>query len=244
MAFFSINNLSVAFGDNNIFQDFNLNVEKGAIFSILGPSGCGKSTLLKTICGIVSQKSGNVLISDEVINPKIHNIGYIPQQFGLLNWLNIKSNIFISKKIKNIPYNQQDEHIISTLEIENLLSRFPKQLSGGQQQRVALARAWILQPQILLMDEPFAALDNDTKDNSTNLFLQLWKHQKITTIFVTHNINEAIKIGEYIVILSKQPTRIMEIIKNPLFYSKNTLTPRDYFQFQQTIMEKISLNNK
>jgi NitT/TauT family transport system ATP-binding protein len=244
MSFFSINNISVTFGDNSIFQDFNLNVEEGAIFSILGPSGCGKSTLLRTICSIVPQQSGSILINDEVINPKIHNIGYIPQQFGLLNWLNIKYNIFISKKIKNIPYNQQDEHIISTLKIENLLNRFPKQLSGGQQQRVALARAWILQPQILLMDEPFAALDNDTKDNSINLFLQLWKYQKITTIFVTHNLDEAIKIGEYIVILSKPPTKIMEIIKNPLFNSTNNLTPMDYFQFQQTITEKISLINK
>ncbi|GHT77290.1 ABC transporter ATP-binding protein [Bacteroidia bacterium] len=199
MSFLTLHNVSVSYGKTAVLRNFNLSVEAGAIYCLTGPSGCGKSTLLKTICGILQPQTGEIRLGNQPINPAVQTIGYIPQHYGLLDWLTVKDNIFLGKKIRNIPFSPEDEQIINQLEIRDLLKRYPKELSGGQQQRAALARAWILRPQLLLMDEPFSSLDSFTAERSIELFLQLWEIQKITTLFVTHNLQEAERVGTHIV---------------------------------------------
>ncbi|MDR2804188.1 MAG: ABC transporter ATP-binding protein [Dysgonamonadaceae bacterium] len=212
MAFLSIQHLTVGYEKTEAIRRLNFSVEKGNICCLIGPSGCGKSTLLKTICGILQPQEGKILLENATIDPTKQTIGYIPQHFGLLDWLTVKDNLFLGKKIRKIPSSPDDEQIIHQLEIGQLLNRYPKELSGGQQQRVALARAWMLQPQLLLMDEPFSSLDSFTADRSIDLFLQLWEKQKITTLFVTHNLREAVRIGQSIVLLSEQPAEALEVI--------------------------------
>ncbi len=252
--FSQIKNLNISFGDNQIIEDFNLDINHGEIYSIIGPSGCGKSTLLKAICGIIKPKQGEIKEGEILIksssnkqggaqeliplNPKQNNIGYIPQHYGLLDWLKVEDNISIGEKIKNKPNPNRDE-IIRTLGIEDLLKRYPQSLSGGQKQRVALARAWTLNPDLLLMDEPFSALDMFTAETSKKLFLNLWKQHKTTTLFVTHNVQEAVEMGKYIIILSERPAKVVEIIQNPLFEKGLSRTEDDFFMLAKDVRKKL-----
>lgn len=225
--FLVIKDLSISYGETNILRNFNLSIEEGNIYCLVGPSGCGKSTLLKAICGIIKPVNGKILMKGQAICPATQPIGYIPQQFGLLDWLTVKSNLFISKKIRKTPSFPEENHIIEQLEISPLLNRYPKELSGGQQQRVALARAWLLRPELLLMDEPFSSLDTFTTERSIELFLQLWRERQTTTLFVTHNLREAVQIGKYIVLLSKQPANVLEILE------------QDFYQTEQQIYNRL-----
>jgi NitT/TauT family transport system ATP-binding protein len=239
MSFLSIRNLHIAYGETTVLRNFNLTVEEGSIYCLVGPSGCGKSTLLKAICGIVKPKAGEIRLKTQKINPAQQSFGYIPQQYGLPDWLTVKSNLFLGKKIRKIPVSPEDDQIIEQLELQPLLNRYPKELSGGQQQRVALARAWMLRPELMLMDEPFSSLDTFTAERSRELFLQLWKEQKTTTLFVTHNLQEAVYTGKYIVLLSKQPAEVVEIIENPLFQAGANRTDQDFYLTEQTIRHRI-----
>ncbi|GHV29400.1 ABC transporter ATP-binding protein [Bacteroidia bacterium] len=237
--FLSINDLSISYGETSILHNFNLPVEEGNIYCLVGPSGCGKSTLLKAICGIIKPTNGEIRLKGQTICPATQSFGYIPQQFGLLDWLTVKSNLFLGKKIRKIPSFPEENHIIEQLEIEPLLNRYPKELSGGQQQRVALARAWLLRPELLLMDEPFSSLDTFTTERSLELFLRLWKERRTTTLFVTHNLREAVRVGKYIIMLSKQPARVLEIFENPLASIGINPAEQDFYQAEQQINNRL-----
>lgn len=214
-----ISNLNVSYGETKVLNDFSLSVNDGEIYSLIGPSGCGKSTLFKVLCGIRKEYSGEINMDGKRVSPQEIRIGYVPQHYGLLDWKTIKDNIFLPSKLdkkRTLPQSEID-YIIDSLEIGELFDRYPSQLSGGQKQRVALARAFISQPQLLLMDEPFSSLDTFTSETSQKLFLRLWKKYRITTIFITHNIYEALAIGKHIVLMSKAPGRIVEEMENVLF---------------------------
>lgn len=238
MSLLSIRNLNIVYEETVVLRDFHLEVEEGSIYCFVGPSGCGKSTLLKAICGIVKPQSGEILLKNEPINPLKQPLGYIPQQFGLLDWFTVKSNLLLGTKIRKVQASHVDE-IIAQLEIQSLLSRYPRELSGGQQQRVALARAWMLRPELMLMDEPFSSLDTFTAEKSRDLFLHLWKTQKTTTLFITHNLKEAVHVGKYIVLLSKQPAEVVEIIENPLFQPDADRTEQHFYEMEQFLNRKI-----
>lgn len=215
----SIDNLEVKYGNTQALSNFSLTIEDGNIYSLIGPSGCGKSTLLKVLCGIITEYKGKITFKSKPFSSKDLSIGYVPQHYGLLDWKTIKENIFLPYKLNSEKTLKEKEinEIIHSLEIDDLLSRYPSQLSGGQKQRVALARAFISQPDILLMDEPFSSLDTFTSEVSQRLFLKLWERYKVTTLFITHNIHEAVAIGEHIVIMSKTPGKIIHELANPLF---------------------------
>lgn len=235
----SIEHLSVKYGDTEALNDFSLSIKTGEIYSLIGPSGCGKSTLLKVLCGIIKEYGGQITINDKTFSPKETSIGYVPQHYGLLEWKTIKENIYLpfklnpEKKLKETEVNE----IIHSLEIEDLMDRYPSQLSGGQKQRVALARAFVSQPDILLMDEPFSSLDTFTSEVSQRLFLRLWEKHKVTTLFITHNIHEAVSIGKHIIIMSKSPGKIIHEIENPLFNIPEH--QEDKLRFVASIIQKI-----
>lgn len=215
----SIQNLQVGYGSTVALSDFSLSMKTGEIYSLIGPSGCGKSTLLKVLCGIINGYEGKITFDGKAFSPKEISIGYVPQQYGLLEWKTVKDNIFLPFRLDKDKVLKEPEarEIMTSLEIEDLQGRYPSQLSGGQKQRVALARAFISQPDILLMDEPFSSLDTFTSEASQRVFLRLWQRYKVTTLFITHNIHEAVAIGEHIVIMSKSPGRIVHQVDNPLF---------------------------
>ena len=234
----SIRNLHIAYKEKEVFRNFNLDIPESSICAIVGPSGCGKSTLLKSICGIVPSQ-GEILLHDKPVNTQKHTLGYIPQHYGLLDWLTVSENLSIGEKIRKTKASINKDQIIDRLEMGEWLNRYPRQLSGGQQQRVALARAWMLQPDLLLMDEPFSSLDTFTAEKSRDLFIQLWKERKTTTLLVTHNIQEAVRLGKYIVLLSKSPVEVLDILENPLFQQGMRRDTADFHRFEQQVKQVI-----
>lgn len=213
-----LENLCVNYDNTNILHDINLAIPSGMVCALIGPSGCGKSTLLNILGGLNKHHyTGKALIDGNAPNPKQQIIGFIPQNYGLLPWLKVKDNIMLGLEIKHGKNAKLPLDLIELLGLKDLLNRYPKNLSGGQQQRVSLARAFALNADLLLMDEPFSALDAITREEMQNVFLNLWKRQKVTTMLVTHYAEEAIYLGQKIVVMGTKPGRIHKIIDNPLF---------------------------
>jgi len=242
-----INNLSVSYNSNKrivkALGPVSMRIEAGEIYAVIGPSGCGKSTLLHALSGIIPVFYKEVLLNNQPLNPKQHNIGFIPQNFGLLPWKTVEKNYLLSLKIKGMAIdnsiNERIEHILNKLNIHHLKDRYPSELSGGQKQRVAIARAFIMNPDLLLMDEPFSALDALTREEAQELFISLWNQYKITTLFVTHSIEEAIFMGKNIVIMSPCPGTIVEIIHNPLFNTENLRQNKEYLRLSSYLRSII-----
>lgn len=212
--------------------DVSLTVPSGGTCAVIGPSGCGKSTLLKAAAGLLSGCSGTVRLNGEPVNPREQTIGFMPQNYGLLPWKNVYDNICLGLKIKK-PAEPVDrnalQEVMRRLGLEGLGNRYPRELSGGQQQRAALARSFILRPDVLLMDEPFSALDAITREEMQDVFLDLWQKYAVSTILVTHYVEEALYLGQRIVILAANPGRLSEIIENPLFGGRDIRQQPEFF---------------
>jgi ABC-type nitrate/sulfonate/bicarbonate transport system, ATPase component len=207
-------------------------VPTGGTCAIIGPSGCGKSTLLKVTAGIIKDYEGTVEINGQKIMPARQKIGFIPQNYGLLPWRTVAENIALASKLKN--KGKTDAVALSglmeLLGLAGLGNRYPGELSGGQQQRVSLARAFFLQPDVLLMDEPFSALDAITREEMQDVFLALWEKYAVSTMIVTHYVEEAIYLGQTIIVLSANPGRVYRIIENPLFGGRDLRQQKAFFE--------------
>ena len=215
-----IKNLNVKYAQQDILNDINLNMKDGEIIAVIGPSGCGKSTLLNVLSGLNKNYSGTVLINGKKPSPKEQIIGFIPQNYGLLPWLTVKKNITLGLEIKNKAISLPMK-LLEDLGLTDLLNRYPNELSGGQKQRVSLARTFSLKADLLLMDEPFSALDAITREEMQDVFLHLWQFQQVSAVFVTHYVEEALYLGKKIVVMTNSPSTIYKIIDNPLFGDKN-----------------------
>lgn len=182
------------------FSDLSLRVEAGQVTALLGVSGGGKSTLLNAIAGVHRPDAGRITLGGEVLDPRRHAIAYVPQGYGLLRHKRVGENILLPQTLgKPVVETQEQAHIIRTLGLQDLLRRFPEELSGGQRQRVALARAFVMKADVLLMDEPFSALDALTLEESYQLFLALLERRRPTTLLVTHNPHEAERLASHII---------------------------------------------
>lgn len=215
-------------------DNVNMTIADGDICAVIGPSGCGKSTLLHVLSGIIKDYAGSVLIDGNRIDPRVQRIGLVMQNNGLLPWKDVFYNSTTGVRIKDGYGNidkQYAEYILNKLGIGEMTTRFPNQLSGGQRQRVEIARAFILKPNILLMDEPFSALDALTREEMQDLFLKIWHENKVSTLFVTHSIEEALYVGKKIIIMSKSPGRVTSIYDNPLFGKKDLRLDEEYYKF-------------
>lgn len=180
------------------------------IVTITGPSGSGKSTLLHCLSGIVTPTSGHLLLDDLPISPRTHQIALVPQQYGLFPWKRVASNIFLPSALgKRSVFPELQQEILDTLGLFDLLDRYPHQLSGGQRQRVALARAFIMQPDLLLLDEAFSALDVATAERSRQLFLELWARYPVPTLCVTHSPEEATTLAQRTLLLGGTPGSLL-----------------------------------
>lgn len=237
-----IKNLKVSYKNagkyTRVIENANLKVNKGDICAIVGPSGGGKSTLLKVLAGIILDYSGEALIDNITVNPKIHRIGLIPQNYGLVKWKTVEENIFLSTKVKD-GKSRIDmgfyEKILKELKLKDFTKRYPSQLSGGQMQRVSMARALLLKPNLLLMDESFSALDAMTREEVQELFLEVWEEHKVTTILVTHDIKEAIYLAKDIAVISPSPGKIVQVIHNPLFGRANAEVDLEYIDMNSKL---------
>lgn len=234
----SLHNVSVNFGTTLVLKDISFFLEKGKTLTIVGPSGCGKSTLLNVLSGIIKDYEGEIMMGSKELRSAEMTYGYVPQSFGLLAWKKVKDNIMLPATInKNIKIDEDEVNdVLTKLELKDLLNRYPSQLSGGQRQRVALARVFISHPDILLLDEPFSALDTLTADISRDLFLDLWRKYRPTTIFTTHNLSEAVKLGEHILLLNKQPAKVFRFVDNPIFEKQEQQNEAAFAAFRNQLM--------
>jgi ABC-type nitrate/sulfonate/bicarbonate transport system ATPase subunit len=199
-----------------VLADINLQISPGEFFVLLGPSGCGKSTLLRLASGLDKEFTGQVSLGAGL---KTSDINFVFQQFAILPWLTVEENVDLGLLSRPISENQREQMVVKELKtfgLEKYAKHYPKELSGGQKQRVGLARAFVAKPQLLFMDEPFSALDSFISKELREELLRVWQERKPTIIMVTHNINEAIELGDRIAVMSSRPGKIEKIITNPL----------------------------
>ncbi len=214
-------------------KDVNLDINAGEFGVIIGPSGCGKSTLLYVMSGLLKQQAGEVYIDGQPLLSRRNDTSLILQDYGLLPWKTVEQNVELGLVIRGVSKNlvkQRVNSILKDLAIDNLAKRFPVQLSGGQRQRVAIARSLALQPRLLLMDEPFSSLDALTRESLQGLLLSIWEKTKISIILVTHNIEEAVFMGQKIFVMSQNPGTILKVVENPLAGDISYRGKREFYE--------------
>lgn len=216
-------------------KDVSLDIQDNDFVCIVGPSGCGKSTLLRMLAGLDFPTKGDILINDKKVTGPGPDRGMVFQSYTLFPWMSVEDNIRFGLKIKKMPKNEQDEIIKKYLDVIGL-SKFakcyPKELSGGMKQRVAIARALANQPEVLLMDEPFGALDPHTKSTMQLLLREIWETEHPTIVFITHDIEEAVFLANKIYVMSARPGQIMKEV-NVYLPHKRDLALKDSSEFIQ-----------
>jgi NitT/TauT family transport system ATP-binding protein len=230
-----------------ILDNISFEVSKGDTLSIIGPSGCGKTTLLQILGGLLPATDGRVSIDGEDIHKPRKKTTFIFQDFGLLPWETAEENAGLSMRIKGIgkPERQQTVGLLfDDLGISGQKHSYPVQLSGGEKQRVAIARSLAVNPDLLLMDEPFSALDAMTREKLQDIILAKWRERKFTAIIVTHNIEEAVFLGRRIMIMGDKPAKIKNIIDNPGFGMDNFRLRDEYFQVMKEVRSCINTHNE
>lgn len=198
-------------GPLTALENLSLQVRPAEFVAVLGPSGCGKSTLLKLASGLLPASGGTVALNGTAVDGPRHDVGIVFQQATLLPWKTVLDNVLVPIRARGLPVAHHRDKAMALLELvqlEKFASHYPSELSGGMQQRVAICRALVHDPDILLMDEPFAALDALTRRKMQDELLQLWDDTRFTVLFVTHSIQEAVRIGNRILLLSPHPGQV------------------------------------
>jgi NitT/TauT family transport system ATP-binding protein len=237
----SMSGLSKSFNSSHyVLENINLSIKRGEFFILLGPSGCGKSTLLNMIAGFIEKTSGDLRVDREEVTKPGRNRGVVFQQAdaALFPWLTVKENVAFGLKMKKTPKDIRDETSTRFIELVGLKGhehKFPRELSGGMKQRVQLARVLANDPDILLMDEPFGALDAMTRRTMQTELVRIWKETNKTVIFVTHDIQEALLLGQRVGVMSVGPSSKIETIYDiPMQYPRS-FTDKEFNLFYQGI---------
>jgi NitT/TauT family transport system ATP-binding protein len=198
-----------------VLKDFNLDIEEGEFLSLLGPSGCGKSTFLNILAGLDDYDGGEILLDRKKLQKISFDRGIVFQSYALLPWRTVRKNLEVGLEIRGVPKKERQKiarHYLDLVGLAAFENQYPHQLSGGMRQRVAIARVLAYHPEILLMDEPFAALDAQTRETLQIELLRIWEADKKTILFVTHSIDEAILLSDRVAFMSARPGYIKEII--------------------------------
>lgn len=209
-----------------VLDGINMSVKKGSFVSIVGPSGCGKSTLLYLVAGLDKADSGEIRVDGELVSKPGPERVVVFQEAGLFPWLTVLENVTYGLILKKMPKDEAKAKAMDVLKMVHLskyVNSYPHELSGGMKQRVSIARALVMEPDILLMDEPFSALDEQTRMVLHKELLDIWRKTKVTIFFITHNIREAVLLSEEVVVFATRPGRIKEIIPVPTM--KDGVTP-------------------
>ena len=205
----------------------NLEIAHNEFVTVVGPSGCGKSTLLNIIAGLLEPTSGRVICNGNEVHGTGMDRGVVFQQYALFPWLTVLKNVMFPLNMKGIKGKEAEEtamEYIRMVDLEKFADHYPKELSGGMKQRVAIARAYAAEPEILLMDEPFGALDAQTRTQLQQELLDTWEKEQKTCFFITHDVDEAIILGQRVVIMSARPGRIKDIVDIDIPYPRNQET--------------------
>ena len=226
----------------NILDNINLNIQSGEFVSIVGSSGCGKSTLLRLIGGLDTEYEGEILLDEHPITKPDLDRGIVFQDHRLFPWLTVEQNIGLALENSDLSASEKQELIrehIALVGLRGFEKAHPHQISGGMSQRAAIARGLVNRPEILLLDEPFGALDALTKVHLQNELQNIWLHEKITMILVTHDVEEAVFLGDKVVVLASRPGRIKHIVPVPLEHPRDRTDP-EFIRIKQQVLNEIS----
>jgi NitT/TauT family transport system ATP-binding protein len=200
-------------------SEIDLEVRDNEFITVIGPSGCGKTTLLRIIAGLIPYDRGEITIDGRPVTGPGPDRAVVFQNFALMPWADVLANVTFGLEIRGEPKDQclaKAKELIKLVGLENFEKRLPKELSGGMQQRVGLARALAVNPKILLMDEPFGSLDEQTRRLLQEQLLYLWEHERKTVVFITHSMDEAVMLGDRVMLMTPRPGRVKEMIDVPL----------------------------
>lgn len=203
----------------HVLQQVTLTINKGEFLCLLGPSGCGKSTLLRLLAGIETCEFGEIRCDGQLISGPSPERGFVFQDYALFPWLTVRQNIEFGLEVRKVSKKERKKisrHYLEMMNLSEVAEAYPAQISGGMKQRVAIARALCLKPSLLLMDEPFGALDAITRMQLQEELIKIWQREKITVVFVTHDVEEAVYLGSRVVVMGSRPSTIKGVLEIPL----------------------------
>ena len=215
----SVNHLTKKYNDFTALRDLSLDVNNGEFVCLLGPSGCGKTTILRMVAGLDISTEGELLLDGEKIIGVNKECGFVFQEYVLFPWRTVKGNIEFGPELKGMPKEERERiahHYIELVGLGGFENHYPRELSGGMKQRVGIARAYANNPKLLLMDEPFGALDAQTRNLMQSELLRIWENEHKSVLFVTHSVDEAVYLADRVVVLSARPGTVKQIFKNDL----------------------------
>ena len=230
-------NVSKSFRGKTVVQaleKINLQIHDGEFVSIIGPSGCGKSTLLRIVAGLIERDGGEVLVAEQRVQGPHPDVGVVFQTSNLLPWMTVEQNIRLAAKLRGMPKSEAQARlgeVMPTLGLDGFERSYPYQLSGGMQQRTALGQALLLSPRVLLLDEPFGALDALTRDRLNVELLRIWEKNKQTLLLITHSITEAVFLSDRVLVMSQRPGQLVHELRIDLPRPRHTRHTRSTAQF-------------
>ena len=236
-----VKDLTKRFGDLLVLDHMNFDIKKNEFVCVVVPTGCGKTTFLNCLTRIHQPSEGDLFIDGEPADPRKHNISFIFQEPSALPWLTVEENIAYGLKIKKLPkdeINKRVEQIIKLMGLQDSRKKYPGDLSVSVAQRVVIGRSFAMQPDLLLMDEPYGQMDVKMRFYLEDEVIRLWKELGSTVVFITHNIEEAVYLAERVIILSNKPANIKEEIKIDLPHPRNVADPK-FIEYREYITEKI-----
>ncbi|HJM50693.1 MAG TPA: ABC transporter ATP-binding protein [Alphaproteobacteria bacterium] len=237
-----LEHVSHSYGDVEVLHDLELTIKSGEIVCIIGPSGCGKSTLLRLIGGLELPGAGRILQIGEPPASSLNPLTYIFQDFALLPWRSVEGNVSLVLEDHGLGRAQKAaivEDVLSRTKLSDFKKALPRQLSGGMRQRVGIARALSVNPAVMLMDEPLSALDSQTRELLMDDLVDLWTRENFTAVYVTHNLAEAVRLGHRIVVLSRRPGRIREVVDIDLPLAARTVGKAELEDTQRRLWQML-----
>ena len=241
MGAIQVKNLTKKFGDLLVLDDISFEVGNGEFLCIVGPTGCGKTTFLNSLTKLYELTAGEILLNGEAVDLKKHNVSYIFQETSTMPWLTVEQNVGFGLDIKKVPEKEKKESVSEMLEIVGLMqyrNYYPAQLSSSMLQLVAIARAFATKPDLLLMDEPYGQLDIELRFKLEDELIKLWKKTGTTVLFITHNIEESVYLGEKILVLTNKPTKVKKFITDDLPRPRDIADP-EFVKLRNEVTELI-----
>jgi sulfonate transport system ATP-binding protein len=236
-----VSNLTKCFGDLLVLDEISFQVGEGEFLAIVGPTGCGKTTFLNALSKLVPSTRGDILINGEEADPKKHNLAFVFQEPSSMPWRTVRENVSYGMEVKKVPAPEREvrlRQILSLVGLADSANLYPNQISASMEQRLAVARAFATRPDLLLMDEPYGQLDVKLRYYLEDELIRLWQELKITVIFVTHNIEEAVYVAERILVLTNKPTKIKAEIPVRLARPRSYLDP-EFIAIRKQVTELI-----
>jgi len=236
-----VRNLTKKFGDLLVLDEISFNVGEGEFLSIVGPTGCGKTTFLNTLSKLIPSTAGDIFIDGEVADPKKHHLSFVFQEPTCLPWRTVRRNVSYGMELKGFPkakIKERVDYMLNLVGLTDTQDLYPNQVSASMVQRITVARAFAVDPDLLLMDEPYGQLDVKLRYYLEDELVKLWQMLKSTVIFVTHNIEEAVYVAERVLVLSNKPTKIKAEVKVELPRPRNLIDP-EFIALRKQVTELI-----